>query len=462
MPQLPDLSQLRDAEKDALILALWRSLEDTRRKLEAAERRIAELEARLEDPPKTPGNSSLPPSKGQKSDRGERAPRSEPRPGSLGRKGGGRGLACDPDTTVTSKVTQCVHCQAKLTDADQVLHGRYDKIDLPVVRPLVTRVERYAGHCPCCGGVSLAPVPHELEQGSPFSINIVALAIYLRFTHAISYRRLSQLFLQLYALQISEGALDAMFQRVKLCFDDEAAAILARLRRSRIVGSDETTVRVDGRTYWKWVFQNEHAVIHVVRNTRAASVVAEVMDGHRPSIWVSDLYGAQQGHADLWQVCLAHQLRDLQYAIDAGDKVLAPRMKLLLLRAVVIARRRHCLAESTRRTYLRRLNRELDGILARTPTNPHGKRLRKRYRKVRGSLFTFLEHPEVPPDNNGSERELRPIATYRKVTGGFRSDWGPDLFAAVRSVIGTAARRGIDAYQAIVAVLQGGTVLTPG
>ena len=56
----------------------------------------------------------------------------------------------------------------------------------------------------------------------------------------------------------------------------------------------------------------------------------------------------------------------------------------------------------------------------------------------------------------------RAIATYRKVTGGFRSDWGPDLFAAVRSVIGTAARRGIDAYQAIVAVLQGGTVLTPG
>jgi transposase len=210
---------------------------------------------------------------------------------------------------MTSKVTHCVHCQAALTDAEQVLHGRYDKIDLPVVRPLVTRVERYAGHCPCCGGVSLAPAPEELEQGSPFSINIMALAIYLRFTHAISYRRLSQLLRHLYALQISEGALDAMFQRAKLCFDHEVAAILGRLRRSRIVCSDETTVRIDGRTYWNWVFQNEHAVIHVVRNTRAASVVAEVLDGHRPSIWVSDLYGAQQGHADVWQVCIAHQLR---------------------------------------------------------------------------------------------------------------------------------------------------------
>jgi transposase len=76
--------------------------------------------------------------------------------------------------------------------------------------------------------------------------------------------------------------------------------------------------------------------------------------------------------------------------------------------------------------------------------------------------FTFLDHPEVTADNNGSERELRPTATYRKVTGGFRSDWGANLYAAVRSVIGTAARRNIDAYQAIRATLQGQSVLAPG
>ena len=58
-----------------------------------------------------------------------------------------------------------------------------------------------------------------------------------------------------------------------------------------------------------------------------------------------------------------------------------------------------------------------------------------------------------------SERELRPTATYRKVTGGFRSTWGANFFAAVRSVIGTAARRGIDAYQAIKMVLQGQSAL---
>ena len=177
-----------------------------------------------------------------------------------------------------------------------------------------------------------------------------------------------------------------------------------------------------------------------MRNSRAASVVTETMAGNRPSIWVSDLYGAQQDHADLGQVCLAHQLRDCKYAIEAGDTIFAPRMKALMLRAVVLARRRKELAESTRCTYQRRLDRELNAIMVLAPTNPHGRRLRKRYGKVRSHLFTFLEHPEVPPDNNGSERELRPTATYRKVTGGFRSAWGGDLFAGVRSVVGIAAR----------------------
>jgi transposase len=327
---------------------------------------------------------------------------------------------------------------------------------------VVTRVERYAGHCPCCGGVTLAAVPVGMEQASLFSMNILALTIDLRFTHAISYRRLTQLFMHLYALPISEGALDAMLQRAKPCFDNEVAAILARLRRSRIVCSDETTLRIGGQTHWNWVFQNDQVVIHVVRNTRAASVVTEVMAGHRPTIWVSDLYGAQQGHADLWQVCLAHQLRDCQYAIDAGDAVFAPRMKALLLRAVVLARRRKTLAESTRRSYQRRLDHDLNAIMGLQPTNPHGQRLRKRYGKVGSHLFTFLEHPDTPPDNNASERELRPTATYRKVTGGFRSRWGADLFAAVRSVIGTAARQGRDAFQAIRAVLHGETVMLPG
>ena len=83
----------------------------------------------------------------------------------------GRPLARNPDATVVAKALSCMHCRTALTDADQVLHDLYDKVDLPPVRPVVTRVERYVGHCPCCDQVSLAPVPEGLEPGTPFSVN---------------------------------------------------------------------------------------------------------------------------------------------------------------------------------------------------------------------------------------------------------------------------------------------------
>src|SRR5687768_3844536 len=226
----PDLRTLTEVEKDALIRALWAQVQ-------TLTTRVAELEARLNQPPKTPGNSSLPPSRGHKANRPERAKRPGPRQGSLGRAGGGRPLAEEPDQLVIAKAATCAHCRAALAEADQRLHARYDKVELPPVRPVVTRVERYLGRCPCCGGTTLAPVPEGMEQGSPFGVSVLALALYLRFTHAISYRRLTQLLLHLFALPISEGALDGLFRHAKPRFDDEAAAILARLRRARVVCS---------------------------------------------------------------------------------------------------------------------------------------------------------------------------------------------------------------------------------
>ena len=75
--------------------------------LGAAERRISELEAKLGEPPKTPDNSSLPPSKAQKTNRRDKPRGGGPRQGSLGREGGGRLLACDPDQTVIARPLCC-------------------------------------------------------------------------------------------------------------------------------------------------------------------------------------------------------------------------------------------------------------------------------------------------------------------------------------------------------------------
>src|SRR5215212_10511043 len=111
MDQLRDLSSLSHDEKDALIHALWAQVQ-------ALTARVAELEARLGAPPKTPDNSSPPPSQGKKPNRADKPARAGPRQGSLGRKGGGRLLAEAPDETVTARPARCAHCQAALAEAD--------------------------------------------------------------------------------------------------------------------------------------------------------------------------------------------------------------------------------------------------------------------------------------------------------------------------------------------------------
>ena len=147
--------------------------------------------------------------------RDDKPAHSGPRQGSLGRKGGGRRLCEVPDETVTARPCRCAQCAAPLAEADLTLATRFDKIDLPKVVPVVTRVDRYAGHCRDCGATTLAPLPEGLEPGTPFSLNIVALAMYLRFAHHVSYRRLTRLMLELFGLAISEGALDAALRRAK-------------------------------------------------------------------------------------------------------------------------------------------------------------------------------------------------------------------------------------------------------
>jgi len=131
-----DLSKLTVAEKDALILSLLPLVG----KLEAALARIAELETRLanfELPAKTPDNSSRSPSKGQKSDRS-----ATDKPPRRSRPGFGRALEANPDRTVEARLGACPHCAAAFPGEQQTPQQVYDRIELPPVKPDVTRVKR--------------------------------------------------------------------------------------------------------------------------------------------------------------------------------------------------------------------------------------------------------------------------------------------------------------------------------
>jgi transposase len=141
MTELPDLKQLAEEAKDALIVALWEELQKLRQK----------------KPKKTSKNSSLPPAKGFKpSVKVDDQETQGKRETSVGREGGGRPLSENPDQTIKAIVKSCQSCGTEIEESLQNLLQRYDKIDIPPIHPIVTRAEQYGCCCPGCGQQQIA------------------------------------------------------------------------------------------------------------------------------------------------------------------------------------------------------------------------------------------------------------------------------------------------------------------
>jgi transposase len=160
-------------------------------------------------------------------------------------------------------------------------------------------------------------------------------------------------------------------------------------------------------------------------------VLTDFLGETKPDVWVADRYAAQAGHGSERQLCLAHLLRDAQYASDPtgqarglkahGDTGFAPGFQKLLRRATAIGQRRPQLKDSTLAQYRAALDRKLDQLLAVNPTAEAGGKLARGIRKCRGDLFVFVTRRDVPATDNDCQRALRPSVIFRKVTGGFRS-----------------------------------------
>jgi transposase len=438
----PPRHRLTEAEKDALLL-------EQAALIERLAARVAELEALVGKPRKTSSNSHIPPSQDGPARKGRRPDGERPRRPRPSRPGASRPLADEPDRTERRVAEACPHCGAATPEGAQRCRHRYDHVELPEVRPVVTRVELFGGRCGGCGRRYRAAPPAAMPPGTPFGPGIRALLAYLHHGHHVGFERLSRMLGELFGLSISEGAIANTFRRMGAGLDAARGAIKARLLEAQVIASDETTTRVNGVTHWQWVFHSERAVLHTVAPSRGRAVAEEVLGGHRPQVWVSDRYAGQQELAEAHQVCLAHVPRDVQYAIDCGDTVVAPKIRDHLRWAIRVGKRRPGLKDGTLAAYAAKAERRLDALVGVPAAHPAGRELQRQVKAWRGKFFVFLADRRVPPTNNGSEREIRPSVVFRKVTNGFRSDWGPNVHAGYRSVTGTARLRQQPAWDAI-------------
>ena len=134
----------------------------------------------------------------------------------------------------------------------------------------------------------------------------------------------------------------------------------------------------------------------------------------------------------------------------------------MLLGAVAIGKQRDKLDDDALKRRAADLRRRLNRLLAAAPIGQPGCRLHKRMARNRDHLFVFVTNRMVPYTNNVSERNLRPSVIFRKVTNGFRCEWGADTYTAFRSVASTAKANPTTALDALLAALLTKAQSAPG
>lgn len=156
------------------------------------------------------------------------------------------------------------------------------------------------------------------------------------------------------------------------------------------------------------------------------------------------------------QKCLPHLPRDIKrtrHYHHPGDDwpAFSKQLKRLIRDSLRLSRRRKGLSAERFASRRARLGNRPRELLAQARKEKHARRLTKRLRRHEAELFTFLDHPVVPSDNNRAERRIRPAVMVRKNSYANGSDEGAETQSVLMSVFRTLKQRG---HNPVFAVLE--------
>jgi len=434
-----ELESFSKEELIQLILALQDEIEALKLKFEKNQK-----------PPTSSKNSSQPPSRDQKGNlpSGRRKRRHGP---PLGHEKHVRKFVAQPDKTIVLRAKSCRKCHSDLSNEVGSLVDVNQITELPHAPAQVIEVRQYVVTCPECGASHIEKPPAGLEMNRAFGSRLEATVVYYRQEQHMSYARTQKALLDLHQVEISQGGIDEIMKRAGKWATGKIEQIQNRVCQSKVMHCDETSNRIDGANAWEWVFCTLTSVLHVIRRNRSVEVIRDIMGETQVEVWVSDCYAGQlKAPAMRRQLCMAHQMRALQHVVDAHPRFTwAKAMQALFRYAINLHHQRDQLSHEQFETKVARVERTCNRLLQQDLAPPEAQKLQRRYRKYRSCLFVFLYRTDVEPTNNVAERALRHSVVHRKVTGGFRSQWGTKTYAALASVIDTAELDGIRAFDAI-------------
>ena len=419
--------------------------------------RINDLEQKLERyiNRKDSNNSSLPPSKDE-----NRPPRTSSLRERSDRKVGGQPghegktleMTKKPDEIIEHRACFCPECGKDLINQPFELSGKRQVIDIPMIKQIVTEHRVY--RCTCtCGKLIESEFPAGIDCPVRYGKNIETLIGYLNVRQYLPFKRLQELLHDLFAIPISEGGLHCLLNRLASKGADAYELIRQRVLNSRVVGTDETGMRVNGKKYWFWTWQNKYATFIVASSNRGTSTIDEHVKGiDQDTVLVHDCWKAHfQTPVGGHQLCTAHLERETKYFEERYKVAWPVKFRMMLLEAQKLKKQMSPADYYYPNQARSHLEKELDNLLME-PLNPNHKELitfQKRIIKYRNHIFTFLYHPEVPPDNNGSERAIRNVKVKQKISGQFKIFDAAENFAILRSIIDTTIKNKQNVLQAL-------------
>jgi transposase len=415
-----------------------------------------EVEALKHPVPKDSTNSSIPSSK-------DLVPRTRSQREKSGKKAGGqqghpghhRERHPHPDRIVMVQASHCKSCGASLFGREGSIGQIAQQVDIPALTPLTTEYRQVIKVC-ACGECNSLPLP--IEGYVNIGPQMGSLITYFNVEHALPYERLSQITHDLLGFAISEGTIANKLAHMQRQAKGLIETIKHKVMEAPWIGSDETGTRVAGKKYWEWVWQSPLASYFVIDHRRGYRVVKEHFTESYQGVICHDCWSAQnQTPAGAHQLCHAHLLRNLQYAIDKERSVWAYRVQRLLRKS---QRAREKIWEvgvspKQREAIIQYYKETLDALNWLPLAQPEERRLQKRLIKQKDWIFTFMAYPDVPPDNNSSERAIKAAKIKDKVSGGFRSVPGARRFAQLLSLTQTLRKQHLPILATLTAIFKG-------
>ena len=451
------LSELQSLRKTVdSLYAENRSLNRNVDRLLKENRELRKRLEKYEKPPKDSGNSSTPPSKEpirveiERRTKSLRTKSDKPIGGQIGHKGTTRKMVDTPDEIKDVSSQYCRECGRDLSEIEGVLDYVTQEIDLPPIMPVYRERRFYKKVCTCgCCNRDYAP-RRRGGNAITFGKNIRAIATYLSVVQCMPYERLQSLFATMFNVSISQGTL-ANIVREMLDKSRPAIELIERLiRKSAVVGFDESGCYVNGKLNWSWIAQTAYLTLVFRGAGRGAKVLEERFgESLKNMIAVTDRHSAYFTIDFLNnQICLAHLLRNLEYLNDIDKEQMWAKEVQTLLQEAIHLRNEKPNDVIPKENWLARL----DSLLKQNLDNLRNEfnELKRGIIKCRDYIFNFLDNPAIPSDNNGSERGIRKLKVKQKISGCFRSETGADAFHALHSIADTAWKNGQSPLDAIM------------